>query len=203
LKPFWVSLILFFAACAPARIAVPPSFEGKDLGEFLAERGTVSGIETRFGILFERNEAETRGDAALAVSKNGDMNLRVYSLGFLAMELISANGVTKSSPHLEGNRKAILTRGLRDCLFWWDVPGGSMSDEGDSYLLSAGGRRVWIDKRTFLPIQQRIRIEEDRELIITYGAPAEQEGFWYPSKIRIELMGYSVTLSIREMALRS
>lgn len=200
---FWVSLIALAAACAPARtVVVAPSMEGKDLGEYLADRSRIAGIDARLSILFERNEAEIRGDAALAVSSGGEMTLRIYSLGFLAMELTSGNGVTKSTPHLDGDKKLILTRGLRDCLFWWDMRDYVLTEEGDRYSLDSGMRQIWIDKRTFLPLRQRIWFDDGRELFVTYGEPQEREGVWYPSKIRIELLSYAVTLSISEMEFR-
>lgn len=200
---FWVSLIALAAACAPARtVVVAPSMEGRDLGEYLVDRGRIAGIDARFGILFERNEAEIRGDAAISMARNGDLSLRVYSLGFLALELTSGEGVTKSTPHLDGDKKLILTRGLRDCIFWWDMPDYVLADEGDRYSLDSGMRQIWIDKRTFLPLRQRIWFDDGRELIVTYGEPQESEGVWYPSKIRIELLSYAVTLSISEMEFR-
>ncbi|MDA8078825.1 MAG: hypothetical protein M0Z79_07795 [Nitrospiraceae bacterium] len=202
LRLFWVSLIVAMAACAPARV-VAPSHEGRDLREYLAARNGISEIETQFAIRFERNDNDMRGDAALTISKNGDMSLRVYSLGFLAMELSSKDGVTKSRPHIDRGRTDLLTRGLRDCLFWWDVDDYAVTDEGTRYVVRNAEREVWLSKKTLLPERQRIWLDDDKELIISYSEPEEKNGVWYQSKIRIELMRYAVTLSVKGMAFKS
>jgi hypothetical protein len=173
--------------------------QGKDLGEYLADRVRIAGMDARLGILFERGESEIRGDAALTIARSGDLTLRVYSLGFLALELSSRDGITQSTPRLDDDKKLILTRGLREGLYWWDMPDYALTDEGDRYSLDSGVRRIWIDKRTFLPLRQRIWFDDGKELTIIYMEPQESDGVWYPSKIRIELLRYAVTLSIKEM----
>ncbi len=202
LRLFWVSLLVTMAACAPARV-VAPSLEGRDLREYLSARNGISEIETQFSILFERNDSDMRGDAALTISKNGDMSLRVYSLGFLAMEVSSKDGVTKSRPHLDKGRTDLLTRGLRDCLFWWDVGDYTITDEGARYVVRNAEREIWLNKKTLLPERQRIWLDDDKELTVSYSDPEERNGVWYQSKIRIELMKYSVTLRVKEMAFRA
>ncbi|MDA8432350.1 MAG: hypothetical protein M0Z60_05225 [Nitrospiraceae bacterium] len=202
LKLFFVSLIFLAASCAPKRIAVP-SFEGRAFNDLLSEKSGISSIDAKVAILFEKNGSEIRGDAALDVAKTGDISLRVYSLGFLAMEITSRNGRVKSDPVLDRGKKAILTRGLRDCLFWWDIKDYLISDEGGYYILKNPEREIWIDKKTFLPDRQTIRFEDGRVLYVFYSEPANDGDSWYQSKIRIELSKYAVTLTIKKMAFKS
>jgi hypothetical protein len=199
---FFLSLILLAASCAPKRVAMP-SYEGRAFSEVLSEKSGISGIDTRFGILFEKSGSEIKGDAALDIAKSGDLSLRVYSLGFLAMELTSRGGRVKSDPPLDRKKKIILTRGLRDCLFWWDMKEYAFREEDGHYLLKNADRELWIDKKTFLPSRQTIRFGDGKVLNIYYSEPANDGDVWYQSKIRIELSKYAVTLTIKKMTFKS
>ena len=131
------------------------------------------------------------------------MSLRVYSLGFLAMELTSRDGVVKSAPALDRGKKLILTRGLRDCLFWWDMKDFSLKEEGGYYVLESPEREIWIDKKTFLPARQNIYFEDGKVLNVYYGSPTKEDDVWYQSKIRIEYLQYSVTFTVKHMSFKS
>ena len=202
---FLISIVLLTTACAAGKIGKreAPSYEGKAFGEVLSERNGIHDIETKFAVLFEKKDSEIRGDAALDISRSGDMSLRVYSLGFLAMELTSKDGVIKSNPILDRGKKLILTRGLRDCLYWWDSEDLSLSEGNEHYMLTGQDRELWIDKKTFLPYRQNIYFEDGKVLKVYYDSPAEEDGFWYQSRIRIEFLQYSVTFTIKHMAFKS
>jgi hypothetical protein len=202
LKLFLVSICIVLAACAPRKIEMP-SYEGRDLREILSEMQGVKEIETRMSILFERVDTEMKGDGALDIFRNGDMSLRVYSLGLLAMELTATEGKVRSTPRLDRNRTIILTKGLRDCLYWWDMEDFTLSEDGDDYLLRNRERELWVDRKTFLPRKQIIRFDVDRELVIYYDRPARADNVWYQSIIRIELSRYRVTLTVKNISFRS
>jgi len=198
LKLFCLSIVLLFVSCAHEKIEAP-SFEGRDVREVLSEKNRISEIETKFSIVFEKKDSEIRGDGALDIASAGDMSLRVYSLGFLAMEVTSKEGTVKSTPHLDRNKTEILTRGLRDCLFWWDLKDFAVQEDDGCYLLKNPEREIWIDKRTLLPKRQRIYFEEGKYLNVYYDDPAVENDVWYQSKIRIELAKYTVTLFVKNM----
>ena len=202
MKLLLVSVLILSAACAPRRIEMP-SYEGRDLREILSGMQGVREIETRISILFEKVDAEMTGDGALDIFRNGDMSLRVYSLGLLAMELTSREGTVKSSPRLDRNKSMILTKGLRDCLYWWDIQDFTFSEDGDDYLLRNRDRELWVDRKTFLPRKQIIHFDVDRELVIYYERPARENDVWYQSKMRIELSRYRVTLTVKKISFRS
>lgn len=202
LKLFFVSLAFLAASCAPKRVAMP-SYEGRAFGDLLSEKSGISAMDAKIAILFEKNGSEIKGDAALDIAKSGDLSLRVYSLGFLTMELTSKNGRVKSEPLLDRGKKAILTQGLRDCLFWWDIKDYLFSDEDGYYILKNSEREIWIDKKTFLPHRQTIRFEDGRVLRVSYSDPANDGDNWYQSKIRIELSKYAVVLTIRKLTFKS
>lgn len=190
--------MLVFSSCAKPRIELP-SYDGVDLHDVLAEKSTISSIETDMSITFEKDDTEIKGNGILNVAKNGDLTLRIYSFGFLAFELISENGLIRSKPVIDSQKGTILTYGLRDCLFWWDVEDSVILEDDDRYLLQNSSRIVWMDKKTLLPVQQVIALQDGRELKILYDNPAVSNNIWYPSMIRIELAQYAVTLKIKDI----
>jgi hypothetical protein len=192
------SIVLFIFSCAAPEIETP-NFEGVDVRDVLRVKNDISAIETEFSITFEKNDTEIKGDGVLNISRDGDLNLRVYSLGFLAFELTSENGKIKSYPVLDMTRNAILVYGLRDCLFWWDIKDYKIDEKEGFYLLRNLSRKVWINGRTMLPIRQSVLLEDNRELKFYYEKPERTGNIWYPSKIKIELSRYSVTLNIKEI----
>lgn len=205
LKLFLISAAVISASCAAGKIEKieMPSYEGRAFSEVLSERNGIHDIETKFAVLFEKKDSEIKGDAALDISRSGDMSLRVYSLGFLAMELTSRDGHVKSTPALDSGKKLILTRGLRDCLFWWDIKDFNLIEENGYYVLESPDREIWIDKRTFLPVRQNIYFEDGRVLNVHYDNPAKGNDFWYQSKIRIEYLRYTVSFTIKDMTFKS
>ena len=198
LKLFCISLLLFAVSCAP-RATAPLLFEERGLAEVIAGWRGVSGIDATFSVIFEKTDSEMRGDGALKISSNGDLELKVYSLGFLALELSSYNGVVKSKPGLDSTKKTILTQGLRDSIFWWDIKDFTVRDEDGFYLLGNAGREIMLDKKSGLPVKQRIYFSSGKVLTVYYDNPAREEGILYPSKMKIELLKYSVTLIVRNI----
>ncbi|NCO68011.1 MAG: hypothetical protein GW873_05660 [Nitrospirae bacterium] len=177
-----------------------PIYEGIDVADALNSKNRISAIDAVFSIIFEKHDTEIRGDGVLNISRNGDLNLRVYSFGFLALELTSENGVIKSVPMIDRTRGTILTYGLRDCLFWWDIKDFEVAGKEGIYLLKNLSRTLWIDKKTMFPIKQTVSLEDGREFNFYYENPEKAGDIWYPSKIRIEFSKYSVTLKIKDIS---
>lgn len=196
---FLVSALLILYSCAVKRTELP-DYQGMDVQEVLSSRNDISSIETTFAITFEKDDTEMRGDGALNLLKNGDLSMRIYSFGFLAFEMTAHNGTIKSNPPIDRTRGIILSSGLRDCLFWWDIKDFSVEEDESGYILKNMTRSLWINRETMLPIKQMISLEDGRELMIRYENPDYAGALWYPSKIRIELARYAVTLNIREIS---
>ena len=80
---------------------------------------------------YTKSNADSASSASVGLgARNGDLTMRIYSLGFLAFELISENGSIKSSRPLDNNKRVILTYGLRDCVFWWDMGDFEIEEQG-------------------------------------------------------------------------
>jgi outer membrane lipoprotein-sorting protein len=197
LSLFSITLI-FLLSCVQKRVEIP-TYEGIDVREVLSAKN-ISTIDTTFSIVFEKDDSEMRGEGVLNISRNGDLNLRVYSLGFLAFEVISENGVIKSSTRIDRNKTKILTQGLRDCLFWWDIQDYEVDEKDDVYHLKNLSREVWFDRKTILPIKQKVALENGRELYMSYEDMEKTGDVWYPSAITIELSQYSVRLRIKDIS---
>lgn len=198
LRLFFLSIICLLVSCVP-KAASPPLPEKSSLAEVIAGRQAISQIDAAFSVLFEKADSTMRGDGTLQILSNGDLDLKVYSLGFLAMELTSHDGVVKSNPGLDSSRKAVLTNGLRDCLFWWDIEDYTIEEGTDYYLLRNTGREVLIGKKDILPKKQLISFPNGKTLTVYYDNPAWANGILYQSKMKIELSKYSVTLMVKNI----
>ncbi len=199
LRLFLLSTALFLFSCAAPRIEMPV-YEGIDITDALHLKDSISAIEATFSIIFEKDDTEIRGEGVLNISRNGDLNLRIYSFGFLALDLTSENGVIKSVPVIDRTRGTILIYGLRDCLFWWDIKNFVVDEKEGIYLLKNLSRTLWINRKTMFPIKQTVSLEDGRELIFYYENPEKADDIWYPSKIRIEFSKYSVTLKLKDIS---
>jgi outer membrane lipoprotein-sorting protein len=198
LKLFCISLLLFLASCAP-RATAPPLFEERGLDEVISGLSGISRIDTTFSVIFEKPDSEIYGDGTLNISGNGDLEMKVYTLGFLVLELSSHNGAVKSNPGLDSTKKTILTQGLRDSIFWWDIKDFTVRDEDGFYLLRNPGREITLDKKNGLPTKQQIYYSNGKVLTVYYDNPAREEGILYQSKMKIELSKYSVTLTVKNI----
>lgn len=192
-----ISILL--SSCARPRVEMPV-YEGMNVRDMLNSRKNISAIETRFSILYEKGDTEMKGDGVLNISRNGDMNMRLYSFGFLVFQISSEDGVIKSSPPVDRGKEIILTYGLRDCLFWWDLKDFDIEEKENSYVLRDMARTLWVDRKTMFPMKQIISLEDGKELDMSYEDPEKAGDVWYPAKIRIELSRYSVTLKIKDIS---
>lgn len=197
--PFFLSCLLILPSCGVKRAALP-DYEGVPFRDVLASREPISSIETIFSIVFTKDSSDMRGEGKLTIRKNGDLSMRVYSFGFLTFEMVAENGIITSNPPIDRTRGIILSSGLRDCLYWWDIEGANVTEDEQTIVLSNGSRSIWIEKKTMLPMRQTIALADGRELLITYERPREEHGTWYPSLIRIELARYLVTLDIKDIS---
>lgn len=194
----FVSLILLVSACAPREIDMPV-VEQRSIDIVLAERRSIERIDAAMSVVFEKADSEMYGDAVFDIAKDGDMQMKVYTLGILAMDLTSKKGLVKSTPKLDKSKKAILTQGLRDSLFWWDLTDFTIQEDYDYLILQNATRQVVLDSKTMLPHKQRISFDDGKQLTVFYDNPAQVKGVWYQSKMRIELSRYAVVLTVKEI----
>lgn len=199
LKLFFVSILICISACAPKRVEMPAA-EQRSIDIVLAERRSIGRIDAVMSVVFEKTDSEMHGDAVLDIAKGGDLHMQVYTLGILAMDITSKNGLVKSTPRLDKSKTAILTQGLRDCLFWWDLIDFTVREEGEHLVLQNATRQVVLDRKTMLPKIQRISFDDGKQLTVKYDNPTQAKGDWYQSNMRIELSRYAVILTVKEIS---
>jgi len=207
-KEYWHNALTFLkinvitlvlcAACAQRGIVIPVR-EGIDLRDELTRMESITSLDASFTIEFVRDGSTMKGDAVLRLTPE-DLDLRVYSLGFLVSEVTSHEGLTKSTPPIERTRLLLLIDGIRNSFFWWSIEGYEIDEDDAAFFVTNSWRRIVFNKRTLLPVRQMINLEEGKELHIFYEDPQPLDGVWFPSKMRIELSFYTVHIAIRELS---
>lgn len=202
---------MFLSSCTPRKVEIP-TFIDKDLSELLNILSNVEAVEAVISMQYERGDNLMRGDAALSISEN-HVDLRVYYLGFLAGYLKEDRGVITASQNIDRLKKAMLIDGLKQSFLWWKIEDYTIIANNDIYILKNFNRKIMIDKRTLLPIEQTIELYNGDVLKITYSSPVkiEQEfsdntkdsslGSWYQSNMMIELNNHLLKIKITSYSL--
>jgi hypothetical protein len=189
---------LFTLSCTPKRIELP-DYEGVDVKTVITERKSIKGVNATFHVEFEKTDSTIAGDAALTLTER-TLDLRIYSMGFLMAEIKETDGIIKSAPPSDRNKNIILVEGLRSSMLWWLIKDYEIEEQNSNYHIRNSSRKIVIDKKTMLPVSQTIELDSGKELRISYGEPANSNGFWYPSRMKIELSKYVVKLKIKSIS---
>lgn len=207
-----VLLLLLIASCAPKHVELP-FYEGIPIENALSELKNIQSIEAVLSVEYEKNDSSMSGDASLNLSENR-LNLRLYYLGFLAGEVIEDSGIIKSKPKLDRNKSTILVDGLKNSFFWWNIKDYTLQEKEDTYVLKNSYRKILISKKTLLPVQQTIELNDGEELRIFYDIPAKSNNentdkinqqnkpsnskpVWYNSRLKIEFKNYIVKIKVK------
>jgi hypothetical protein len=196
----WAVFPLLFLSCVTKKVEIP-TYDGVDPRTVLEEREHIKVLESTFSIEFEKEGNIMNGEGALRLTPDS-LDLQVYSLGFLVAEVSSNSTETRCDPPLDRNRLSLLVDGLRNSFFWWSVKNPDIRDDQDTYRVSNSWKRVFIDKKTMMPLRQTIELEEGMQLEVLYGDPAFMDGVWFPSKMRIALSHQSVNLTIETLTVK-
>lgn len=189
---------LSFTSCAIKKVEIP-TLEGVDPKEMLAAKGGIRSIESTLYIEFEKDGSIMKGDGVFRLTADS-LDLQVYSLGFLVAEVTSNSEVTRSNPPIDKGRLFMLVDGLRNSFFWWSIRNPVIREDHGQYRVSNSWRRLFLNKRTMMPEKQIIDLEGGRQLTAYYDEPALMDGIWFPSKMRLELSGQSVSLKIKTLS---
>ncbi|MFN3395557.1 MAG: hypothetical protein ACK4Z9_02020 [Thermodesulfovibrionales bacterium] len=196
---FYAAIIFQLSSCATKRIEIQ-YYEGS-LYERLRSFEEIRSIKATFSIEFDRGDGVViKGDGILNLSEDA-LDLQVYSMGFLVAEVNADNSGVKSNPSVNKNRLIMLVDGLRNSFFWWDIKGYDLKDEEDHYIVRNSWKRLTINKKTMMPLNQVIDLEDGKHLDVSYYEPSDINGFPFPSRIRIELSNYAVDLRIKDVTL--
>ncbi|MBI4689408.1 MAG: hypothetical protein HY754_03945 [Nitrospirae bacterium] len=198
---FVITCCLLLFSCTTKRVEMP-DYEGVNVRDVITKLNDIESVEATFSVEIERNDSTITGDAALELTDH-TLALRIYSLGFLVAEVTEADGVIKSNPELSRNRGIILVDGLRNSILWWRIKNYEVEDQDEVYHLKNSWKRILIDKKTMLPVSQTIELEDGKELRIFYEEPMYNGELWHPSRMRIELLRYLVSLEIKTILFKT
>jgi hypothetical protein len=199
---------LLLVSCGPQVRPEGPDFGSMSLDDALARYKKISSITTVLGIEYEKNEAVMRGDGSLVVSPD-KLALRIYYLGFLQGEVYEEKGEIKSKPKIDKIKSELLVQGLKSSIFWWNISDYERTETDDTYELRNPFRKVVIDKRSLLPVEQTLTLDNGDQLLISYGRPVPrlaEDGRqidgnsplgWYPSRLKIQLRNYIVRIEVK------
>ncbi|MGO9614181.1 MAG: hypothetical protein ACLPX5_14280 [Dissulfurispiraceae bacterium] len=215
-------LVLLTVSCAAKHVELP-SYEGISLENAMSQLGKISSIEAGLAIQYEKNEASLSGDAFLTVSRD-NLNLRIYYLGFLAGELVEDHGTIRSKPQLDKNKSIMLVEGLKNSIFWWNIEDYTVKDNEGQYILTNGFRQIVVNKKTLLPEEQTLELDNGETLSISYESPvkyvrekgqddeAKDEGgsdavsrpnnsqtfeLWFPSHLKMQYKNQTVKITVK------
>jgi hypothetical protein len=187
-------------SCATKKLEIP-TYEGIDPKVILEEKEHIKVLESTFSVEFEKEGSIMKGEGVLRLTPDS-LDLQVYSLGFLVAEVSSNSMATRCNPPIDRNKLSLLVDGLRNSFFWWSVKNPDIRDDHGTYRVSNSWKKVFIDKRTMMPLRQTIELDEGRQLDVIYEDPTFLDGVWFPSKMRIALSHQSVNLRIETLTLK-
>lgn len=199
------SFLLLLFSCSTKNVSMP-SIEEISMDEMMKKLKKINNIEAVLAIDYESLNSSMSGDASLNLSKDS-LDLRVYYLGFLVGEISEKNGIITSNPKLSRNKGILLVDGLRNSLFWWDIEDYTIQEEGDTYILENTFKRIYVDKKTLLPVKQIVEFGDGERLELFYEKPKaidESEGdifinLWYNSKITFKFKNYTAIVRIKNI----
>lgn len=209
LRPFLFTVcclllsVYFFIGCAPRAVTpLPPQYkQALSLDEIVSKvSDDIQVLKAIADIRIEKNgELYDQVNASVIFQRPDNAHMRMYKLGILVRDIVMKGGelhiVTgKKDPKLAG-----LIGEFLHAVFWWeDVQGDSLYSEKDGYIIRKANKEIWLNKATLLPVRQDI-ISSGKNVHITYTAPQNYEGFWYPSKLEISVDAFRFIVTIEKL----
>lgn len=206
---FLFLLLIFFMlvpSCSSRYVHIPDLGEKITLDEMIKRLNNINNMEALLSVEYESKDSSMSGDALLEISRDS-LNIRIYYLGFLVGEISEKDGIINSNPKINKNKGTILIDGLRNSLFWWEMGEFTTENRDDSYELKNTYKRVFVDKKTLLPIKQIIELSDGERLEVFYEMPkkveeSERDSFfdiWYNSKITFKLKNHTAIIKIKNL----
>ncbi len=203
------ALLIYGCAKRPPGVELPqPGRPAITFEEYLSELNSIKSIKFIFSIKLipaTNNSEELNGNASFAMDGE-DLQLRVYSMGFLVSEVRITDGEVITEGKKLRHEKAIpLMEALRSCLVWWKLEERETEEDDEFIIIRNSWRKVYIN-RDFIPLKQEISLPEAQQVLITYEKPLfypsealSTHGLWFPSMIEIRLQGNRAILNIEKI----
>ncbi|MCE5311880.1 MAG: hypothetical protein LLF86_01870 [Nitrospiraceae bacterium] len=203
LLPFLIIATILLSSCSIKKPALP-DMTGVSFSQYMARLNDIQSINASMGMGYEAGEITMSGDAALELT-GSSLDMRIYHLGFLAAEIKEQNGVVNSKPRLSRDRALLLVDGIKYGFFWWRLNGFDLSETDTAFILANPSRKVVVDKKTYLPIEQTIFLDNGGQAVIHYQNPQKTDNdadvksdlSWYQSEMTLKYKKHTVTTYIR------
>lgn len=203
LLPFFIIATILLSSCSVKKPALP-DMSGVPFSNHIAALNQIKIINASMGMGYEAGEITMSGDAALELT-GSSLDMRIYHLGFLAAEIKEQNGAINSKPRMSKDRALLLVDGIRYGFFWWRLNGFDLSETDTSFILANPSRKVVVDKKTYLPVEQTIFLDNGGQAVVHYQNPQRTDDDadiksdlgWYQSEMTIKYKKHTVTTYIR------
>ena len=198
------SFFIVFLACAPKpKIAAPPLYEEMELGidEVIAKAGDdIEVIKAIADIKIEKNNAPYSSiSASVLIRRPGQVHMRMYQLGILVRDFVIKDKVLYVLTGKNDNKLRRLGMELYNAIIWWDGYGsGVMFRKRGEYIIRTEDKEIRLDTATLLPVKQEIRTA-DGNIEVMYDNPVNNEGFWYPSLIKIYAGDFTFIVKLKRL----
>jgi hypothetical protein len=202
---FFISFLLFFAACAPKPAVVPPPLYEEtalSLEEILEQaRGDTEVLKAITDIEIQKNNKHYDSIKVAVLVKMPDwVHIRIYKYHVLVKDFVVMGEDLYILSGEGGPDLKKFGKELRNAIFWWDdIQDGALYSSGPEYTIRAQNKEVHLDRATLLPLKQRL-VAFDRVIEITYGEPKEEkDGYWHPSLINILAGDLEFTVKLKKL----
>jgi len=199
---FCFSLLLMVIACTPRQgLKAPPVFEGLSLEDIsLKIDNDIDMLKAITDISIEKNkEPYDFINASVLVKKPGWVHLRMYKFGMLVKDIVIKDDMVYVLAGKSSDRLKQLAREFYNAIIWWDnLKDGSIYSDEDEFIISTDNKQLHLDRKTLLPVKQEIKVM-DKIIKLSYSAPVETDGFWYPSVITISAGEFTFSVKLKKI----
>ena len=201
---FCFSLLFVLISCAPKpKMTPPPLYQERELSrdEVISKSGSdIEILKAITDINIEKNnEPYSFISASLLIKKPGWIHMRMYQLGILVRDFVIKDDTLYVLSGKNDEKLKKLGKELYNAIFWWDTyRNGEMSGERETYVIRTEDREIHLDKTTLLPLKQEIRTL-NKYIEVMYHAPVNNEGFWYPSLLKISMDDFIFNVKMKKI----
>ncbi|HBH60320.1 MAG TPA: hypothetical protein DDX85_00965 [Nitrospiraceae bacterium] len=181
----------------------PPLYQERELSrdEVISKSGSdIEILKAITDINIEKNnEPYSFISASLLIKKPGWIHMRMYQLGILVRDFVIKDDTLYVLSGKNDEKLKKLGKELYNAIFWWDTyRNGEMSGERETYVIRTEDREIHLDKTTLLPLKQEIRTL-NKYIEVMYHAPVNNEGFWYPSLLKISMDDFIFNVKMKKI----
>ena len=199
---FCFSLLLMVIACTPRQgLKAPPVYEGLSPEDIsLKIDNDIDILKAITEISVEKNkEPYDFINASVLVKKPGWVHMRMYKFGMLVKDIVIKDDMVYVLAGKSSDRLKQLASEFYNAIIWWDIlKDGLIYSDEDEFIIRTDNKQLHLDRKTLLPVKQQIKVM-DKIIQLSYSAPVETDGFWYPSVITISAGEFTFSVTLKKI----